>query len=168
MRELIITAATEEDLPSVLALNQANVPHVGPLTLEALRELAAQASHFGVARAGEEIAGFILALAPGQPYRSLNYRWFCERYEDFVYVDRLAVDGRFRGQGIGRALYESVERAAMRSTTWLTCEVNLRPPNPDSFAFHRRLGFVEVGQQDTEGGAKRVSLLARPPRAPAS
>ena len=42
----------------------------------------------------------------------------------------------------------------------ITCEVNTRPANPDSMAFHERLGFREVGRQQTEGGAKEVALLA--------
>ena len=43
----------------------------------------------------------------------------------------------------------------------LTCEVNVAPPNPVSHAFHAAMGFVEVGRQGTEGGAKTVALLAR-------
>jgi predicted GNAT superfamily acetyltransferase len=42
----------------------------------------------------------------------------------------------------------------------LFCEVNVRPRNDASLAFHEAIGFREVGQQDTDGGAKRVSLLA--------
>jgi hypothetical protein len=41
----------------------------------------------------------------------------------------------------------------------LTCEVNLRPPNEGSLRFHRRLGFREVGRQETPYGAL-VTLLA--------
>ena len=44
----------------------------------------------------------------------------------------------------------------------LLCEVNVKPRNEGSLRFHHRLGFREVGQQDTEGGAKRVSMLAKP------
>ena len=43
----------------------------------------------------------------------------------------------------------------------MTCEVNLRPPNPGSMAFHRAMGFDEVGTQNTEGGSKTVSLLVK-------
>jgi hypothetical protein len=38
--------------------------------------------------------------------------------------------------------------------------VNVRPRNDASLAFHEAIGFREVGQQDTDGGRKRVSLLA--------
>ena len=43
----------------------------------------------------------------------------------------------------------------------LTCEVNLKPPNPGSIVFHQQLGFAEVDQQETEQGAKRVSLMVK-------
>ena len=41
----------------------------------------------------------------------------------------------------------------------LLCEVNVRPRNDASLHFHHSIGFREVGQQDTDGGAKTVSLL---------
>jgi predicted GNAT superfamily acetyltransferase len=42
----------------------------------------------------------------------------------------------------------------------VTCEVNLDPPNPESLAFHARLGFARVGEQETKGGSVTVALLA--------
>ena len=41
----------------------------------------------------------------------------------------------------------------------LCCEVNVRPRNDTSLEFHRSIGFREVGQHDTDGGTKTVSLL---------
>ena len=41
----------------------------------------------------------------------------------------------------------------------LLCEVNVRPRNEASLLFHHSIGFREVGQQDTDGGKKTVSLL---------
>ncbi len=102
-----------------------------------------------------------MSLQPGQPYQSPNYRWFSEHYPKFVYVDRIAVSPAFKGKGIGRALYLNVENLARRVAPVVTCEVNLIPANPDSLAFHKKLGFTEVGQQNTESGKKRVSLLAK-------
>ena len=155
-----IKAIAETNLPAVLALNQGAVPHVGSLTLNNLRTLIGQTCYARMVVVEQELAGFMLALAPGQPYQSPNYRWFCERYESFVYVDRIAVADAFHGRGIGKALYQDLQQAAGGAAR-ITCEVNLVPPNPSSIAFHHKLGFVEVGQQDIDGRSKRVSLLCK-------
>lgn len=61
-----------------------------------------------------------------------------------------------------------LRRAAALGLGEVTCEVNLVPPNPESLAFHHRLGFRQVGEQSTYGGSVRVALLARSVEATAS
>lgn len=156
-----IRPAELSDYEVIRAINENAVPAVSSISMADLRALAKQCCQFSVAMADEELAGFVMALQPGQEYRSENYRWFSSHYEKFVYVDRIAVSPAYKGRGIGRALYVDIERFAIEVAPILTCEVNVVPPNPDSMAFHTRLGFREVGQQDTEGGTKRVSLLVK-------
>ena len=70
----------------------------------------------------------------------------------------------FQRRGIGRSLYAEVERlAAQRRPTAGTfaLEVNLRPRNDQSLAFHAELGFVEVGQRETDYGTC-VSMMTKP------
>jgi predicted GNAT superfamily acetyltransferase len=107
------------------------------------------------------IVGFLVGLeGPGLDYASLNYRWFGERYERFLYVDRVVVDPAGQGRGLGRSLYEAfVERA--EGHTALCAEVNIRPRNDGSLAFHDDFGFAPVGEQDTEAGSKRVRMFAK-------
>lgn len=149
------------DLPAILALNQAEVPRVGPLDIDALRWFVAHAECFRVVRAGDDVAAFLIGLGPGLEYASPNYRWFAARYEDFAYVDRVTVDRRYRRAGLATRLYDDFRAALPAGVPVLTCEVNLAPPNPGSMRFHERLGFRQVGTQDTDGGAKTVALLAR-------
>ncbi len=143
---------------AALAINEANTPAVGSLDGERLQRLVAQCSIALAADVGGELAGFCLVLAPGADYGSVNYRWFTARYDDFAYLDRVAVDQRQRDRGIGTALYAEVDRRT--TARWFLLEVNLRPRNDGSMRFHQRLGFVEVGQQETPYGA-RVSMLAK-------
>lgn len=157
-----IRPADTSDYEVIRALNENAVPAVSSISMEELQALAKQCSYFSVAMADGELAGFLMALRPGEQYRSENYRWFSEHYDDFVYVDRIAVSPAYKGRGIGRALYDDVQKFAVKVAPILTCEVNLVPPNPESIAFHTKLGFAEVGQQDTEGGSKRVSLMLKP------
>jgi predicted GNAT superfamily acetyltransferase len=154
---------TPNDLDRVLAINQSGVPGVGTIEATQLAHLVDESSMALVATVddptGEMVAGFCLVLRPGADYGSVNYRWFSEHYDDFVYLDRVAIAPEFQGRGLGRALYDEVERRA--DAAWFTLEVNLRPRNDGSLAFHDRLGFVEVGQQETDYG-HLVSLMAKP------
>jgi predicted GNAT superfamily acetyltransferase len=150
------------DLDAVLALNNANVPAVSGLDRA---ELAGLTSISLVAEVETGFAGFCMVMPPGVDYASLNYAWFSSHAGDlghrtFAYLDRIAVAPGARRQGVGRALYADLVDRLTGTVPVLFCEVNVRPRNDTSLAFHATIGFHEVGQQDTDGGAKRVSLLA--------
>jgi predicted GNAT superfamily acetyltransferase len=157
--DVSIRDCTAMDYDGVLRLNEASIPAVNRITREDLVHLHTQSLSLRVATVGELIAGFLLALRHGANYGSPNYRWFSENYESFGYVDRVVVGSLYRSGGVGRMLYEDL-RGRCSGLPVLCCEVNLRPPNAGSLAFHHVLGFREVGQQTTEDGAKRVSLQA--------
>ncbi len=142
-----------------LALNNSEVPHVSALAADSLAALVDMAALATVAEVDGAPAGLLVAFLPGTAYDSENYRWFCDRYPAFVYIDRVITDRAFRGRGIGRALYDHAAAFARRRAPLLTCEVNETPPNPASLRFHERFGFRPLGDQQTEGGAKRVVLL---------
>ena len=160
---MLLRPYVPDDLATVHSINQGEVPAVGTATPEGLANLAAQSTIALVAELDGETAGFCLVLAPGADYGSVNYRWFSDRYDDFVYLDRVAIAPAFQRRGVGRALYTEVERLARErhpTATHFTLEVNLRPRNDRSLAFHAELGFVEVGRQETDYGAL-VSMMAK-------
>lgn len=147
------------DLHAVMAINQASRPAVGDLDPSRLTTLVGWCAHARVAISTGSVVGYLLALEPGQPYGSLNYRYFETELDDHVYVDRIAVAQAHRGGGIGAALYRDLfGRVAGRQ---VSCEVNVVPMNAGSMRFHTRLGFIVLDEQDTEGGSKRVALMVR-------
>ena len=151
------------DLPVLAALNDAAVPAVSALGLDGL---IAHLPRCALAVVADDDAGspvaFLLALAPGSDYASENYRWFETHRPGSLYVDRIVVAPTAHGRGLGRLLYAAVaDRASELGLAEITCEVNLEPPNPGSMAFHARLGFAQIEELDTKGGAVRVALLAR-------
>ncbi|GAA2728739.1 GNAT family N-acetyltransferase [Cellulomonas aerilata] len=151
------------DVPALAHLNDAAVPAVNELGAAGL---AAHVPGCDVALVVPDDDGaplaFVLAVAPGAGYASENYRWFSEHRPGSLYVDRIVVAPHAHGRGLGRTLYAAVAgRAHELGLGEITCEVNLEPPNSQSLAFHARLGFRQVGEQVTKGGAVRVALLAR-------
>jgi predicted GNAT superfamily acetyltransferase len=153
------------DLAAALALNNESVPALNPLDQPELARLVALTMVSLVAGVDGAFAGFCMVMPPGVDYASLNYAWFSAHagelgYDAFAYLDRIAVSPSARRLGVGRAFYDRLVEVLSGRVPVLFCEVNLRPRNDASLAFHEAVGFREVGQQDTDGGAKRVSLLA--------
>ncbi|HRD99944.1 MAG TPA: GNAT family N-acetyltransferase [Ilumatobacteraceae bacterium] len=156
------------DVDACVGLNNASIPAVSEIDVAGLQRLVDQSAaslvvvdddpHHG---RQDDVVGFCIVLGPGVDYGSVNYRWFSERYDDFAYLDRIVVADHYRNNGAGAALYGEVERRLAAVAPWLLCEVNLRPRNDGSLRFHARLGFTEVGQQDTNYGIT-VSMLAKP------
>jgi predicted GNAT superfamily acetyltransferase len=145
------------DLDAVHLINQENVPAVGTETRATLEEIFDLCFTALVAE-DDAIRGFCMVLPPGTSYGSPNYLYFCDNYDDFVYLDRVAVTASHQGRGIGPLLYREVEARA--TAEWFTLEVNVKPLNEGSLRFHAREGFVEVDQMETRPG-KIVSLMVK-------
>lgn len=153
--------ALREDMEVVRRLNEAEVPHVNSVPLEGFSWFLETADYFRLVRDADRVAGFLIGFLPGRPYDSLNYRWFEANVPSFLYIDRIVVSPDARGSGVGRMLYDDFACFGSGRAESLTCEVNIRPANETSMRFHRNYGFEEVGRQETEGGAKEVSLMAK-------
>ena len=157
-----IRDVNRSDLETVRLLNNAAVPHVNSLSYDEFDRFLQVAAYFRVANNDKDILGFLVGFLPGADYTSENYRWFQSHHEEFIYIDRIIVAPAASGQGIARALYQDLQ-GDMDGRVWkMACEVNIRPANERSARLHHRLGFVEVGQQETGGGRKLVSLLLKP------
>lgn len=154
-----IRKATKEDLSGILQINQASIPHVTSEGILEMEYYLENANPFLVIEQDGELAGFIIVLQKGLDYPSLNYKFFCNNYDDFDYVDRIVISEKFRGQKLGSALYRYLEDNSGQKL--ITCEVNLKPPNPNSLAFHKSVGFKKVAEQETESGKKRVALMIK-------
>lgn len=157
-----IRDAALADEEFILALNAASTPAVGEMALPAYRDIAAQAYRVLIAEAGGEPAGFLILIRPGSSYPSDNFGWFEEQFDRHLYIDRIAIHTRAKGQGVGRALYdEALKLAAELGEERLTAEVNEEPPNPQSMAFHEKLGFRHLLSRKSRSG-KVVAMLERP------
>jgi hypothetical protein len=154
---------TAIDLPALVALNNTFAAEVNELSPLGLARLFAVAAY---TRMTEDGAAFLFAFSEATPIQGPNHAWFAAREPRSLYVDRVVVAPHAQGRGLGRALYDDLAAAA--GDRPLCCEVNLAPPNPQSHAFHLRLGFAPVGEAIDPRNGKRVQyLLRRPDRRPA-
>lgn len=144
---------------ALLALNNAHAAELSLLDADRMARLIERA--FLACRIGEADA-LLLAFDQAADYDSPNFLWFRDRYDRFVYVDRIVVSPAARGRGHARRLYDRLFDAARAAGhARVLCEVNADPPNPASDAFHAALGFVEVGAAHLAGRGKTVRYFAK-------
>ena len=152
-----------QDWASLLALNNRHVPAVNalePAALSRLLEVALLALAAGPVGAP---TGLLILLGPAGPAEGPNHAWVREHHPEAAYIDRVVVSATARGQGLGRRFYAAAAGAAAQAGfAALGCEVNLDPPNPESLAFHHRLGFRPVGEATDPRNGKRVVYLLAP------
>ena len=160
---LQIRAVKEADHLFILNVNEENVEVLSPMDEAKLRAFVRCAELFLVAEVGGKPAAFLIALREGvESYDSENYRWFSRHYSHFLYIDRVVIDAPWRGRGLGRKLYEKVfEHARAAKVPYVTAEIDTIPYNEASLAFHKEMGFREVGVQMVRNNSVKVSLQER-------
>ncbi len=143
----------------LLSINRDNVEMLSFLDENRLEDLLAMAALKKAALVDGRPAAFLIALREGQKYQSVNYLWFSRRLDRFLYIDRIAVAEGYRGMAVATRLYEEAFALARRDDAGtLAAEINVWPENRPSLAFHRKMGFAEVGRQTIDGGKKTVSM----------
>jgi hypothetical protein len=160
---LTVRPLRHDDTTEVLRLNEAAAPAVFRLDFAELSRLMGISTlHLAAVQSDAIFAGYVLAFSKEQPYDGEEFLALrLSVAESFVYVDRIAIEERARGTGIGRMLYQELASCARgRGAAALCCEVNTSPPNPGSLTFHRHLGFNPIGVINTRDG-RIVTLLRR-------
>ena len=153
----------ETDRAALLRLNGDNWPSVYPLDEDLLAWLRGFGGHHRVAvdPAGV-VLGYLMTFSSASAYDDTEIRELRRRVaEPFLYICQVAIAPEHRRRRIGCAFYEAATDAAQRQgLRLLCCDVNTDPPNPESFAFHRRLGFLEIGQGIASNGVA-IAYLTR-------
>jgi predicted GNAT superfamily acetyltransferase len=156
---MLIRDAQPTDHAAIVRLNLESEHFMSRMDDERLRVLAADCAYLRVAEIEGEVAAFLIAFAPGAAYSSENYRWFAQRYDAFIYIDRVAVDERHRGKKLGTLMYEDLFAFAReKGFTRVLAEYDVDPPNPVSSKLHERFGFREVGSKKVSYAEKRVAF----------
>ena len=151
-----IRPLSDTDIPKMWEINEQGLPGTGKVDENGLKELL-EYSEIAVGTFDDkELRGYVICLPPATKYGSLNYGWFNSNMEDFLYVDRIAVESNFRDQGIGSLLYNYIIDYTSKS---IAAEVSLDPPNLASMRFHHRFDFKKIGELHHESYS--VNLMLR-------
>jgi predicted GNAT superfamily acetyltransferase len=133
-------------------LNQNNVPEVGDRPLDEFKLLVENSDYNCCIVENKTVVGFVICFQDNKTSTSFlteqNHKNFIEiqsKVNNFLYIDRIAVHENYRGQNIGKEIYQHVEKfAIVNNIESLTAEINLLPKkNEISFKFHEKYGFRE-------------------------
>ena len=143
-----IEQASKDDLNFILSLNQDSIPAVSSSNLEMMRHFLAISDYFKVCKVNGISIGFLIALLPEKDYNSEHYKWFNDRYDSFIYVDRIIFNKSYQKQGYGTIFYNDLINSIKNKSLDIACEINFKPYNEQSIKFHNKYGFKEVGRKD--------------------
>ena len=158
---IIIRDVREHELDSVLAMNNAAGVGILPMDAAKVRFFWENADYFRVAEVDRLIAGFLIAVSHDAAHDSSNFLWFRERYEKFLYIDRIVIASARRSVGVGRVFYGDVQSFAEVRYPHLAAEVFIENDNHPALIFHGSFGFREVGQHVMAPGNIRACMLLK-------
>lgn len=158
---IVIRDVLEHELDSVQAMNNAAGIGILPMDAAKVRFFWENADYFRVAEVDGLIAGFLIAVSHDAPHDSSNFMWFRERYERFLYIDRIVIASARRSVGVGRVFYGDVQSFAEARYPQLAAEVFIENDNHPALIFHGSFGFREVGQHVMAPGNIRACMLLK-------
>jgi predicted GNAT superfamily acetyltransferase len=136
-------------LESLYKLNQENTPEVGSIrSYKSFTSLLDISSINLLIEYKKQSIGFVICFRENLEYESLNYKFFNEIKQKFLYIDRVVIQSDYRRMGFGTRVYKYIDEVAAKESLQICCEVNLIPLNQISLNFHAKNGFTKVGERD--------------------
>ncbi len=159
MNDIQIINAEKRHFSDVLNLNENLVQFLSPMDMKLCEQLFENAKYFWVIEQNGVVQACLIALDKGKEYESVNYKWFSDRYDNFIYIDRVIVSEDCQGKGYGKFIYKRIfEKAKNDGYKFIAAEINIKPINTPSLSFHQMCGFKQVGAQLINDGEKEVSM----------
>jgi uncharacterized protein len=158
---ITIRDVREHELDSVLAMNNAAGPGVLAMDTARIRYFWENADYFRVAEVDGLLAGFLIGVSQSANHDSSNFLWFRERYEQFIYIDRIVIASARRSAGVGRVFYADIHSFSEARAPYLAAEVFIESNNHPALLFHGSFGFREVGQHLMPNTEIRACMLIK-------
>ena len=136
-------------LENLYKLNQENTPEVGSIrSYKSFTSLLDISSINLLIEYKKQSIGFVICFRENLEYESLNYKFFNEIKQKFLYIDRVVIQSDYRRMGFGTRVYKYIDEVAAKESLPICCEVNSIPLNQISLNFHAKNGFTKVGERD--------------------
>ena len=144
---------TDNFLEEIHKINQDNVPEVGSRSLKGLKNSIENSDYNECVILKNKVVGFVICFQDNEKTCSYmkeiqhkNFKEISKRVNNFLYIDRIAIDSEFRNNKLATKLYSNiVDFAKDNSIEYLTAEINLLPSiNKSSFSFHKSFNFEEI------------------------
>jgi predicted GNAT superfamily acetyltransferase len=149
-----IALATPDDIPGMLALQDANLPDKGGslsvrLTEDWFRDTILEKS-IVVARCNSKVVGYVMGTSLAANAHIAIIQAMLRAYPaspDCYLYGPICVAKSERGKGLARALFEQLRSLIPGRPALLF----VRADNPSSLQAHRKMGMRELGTFDNEG-----------------
>ena len=121
-----------------------------------IRFLYDKAELFDIAYVDDAPSEYMIALREGiKEYDYKSYKWFCENYSKFLYINQIVIHGKYLNQGLGTYLYQKAFEHAKQTSAEIVVAA-ITADNKNSLKFHERIGFKIVGEQLIRKGTTRI------------
>ena len=134
-------------------INEDNVPEVGSRSLQGLSNSVQNSDYNECVVLKNKVVGFVICFQDNektisymQEIQHKNFKEISKRVTNFLYIDRIAIDSKFRKNKLATELYSKIiDFGKKNSIENLTAEINLLPSvNIPSFNLHKNFGFIEI------------------------
>lgn len=110
MSTQVIGEISSAHYAQILKINVHFVHWLAPLDMDELQYILSKASY---ARQIDDGQGVLIGYGHDAPYlEHENMNWLSKKFDKFFYIDRVIIDEKAIGQGLGRMLYEDLENYA--------------------------------------------------------
>ena len=145
---------------SIFNLNQLHLPSLGSLEgLNHIENLYNSSSFFALIKINNNLVGLAIVMSTLSKYSSPNFLYFKNKYDDFMYIDRIAISEKYHRKGFGSLIYKELYNQSKNLGIPLCCEVNTKPINQQSLDFHKKLEFSII--EEISFGKKIVAMLVK-------
>ena len=153
MKDFIFEPINKRTIKKCHELNEKNVPNVGSKSIEGLANSLENSDYSECIHFENQVIGFVICFLDSEKTKSYmkeidhkNFREINNRVNNFLYIDRIAVNSNYRNKKLGSQLYSNIINFSKNnSIESLTAEINLLPSiNIPSFEFHKKFDFKEI------------------------